>query len=143
MERKSCYLSSQVATGYRWVAAEICASSYHDMARTRHGAAFRCLDCNDSRSSDYAWSDSAMLHRVHIVVAWVVVLQRVWCRLPSAHTCFNHLLLPEYESLEQLRERFNTAIAEGESHCCGSAQCCRYCACATRAFCYIAHLARQ
>merc|ERR1711939_529042 len=34
-------------------------------------------------------------------------------RLPSAHTCFNHLLLPEYETLEQLGERFETAIAEG------------------------------
>ena len=26
-------------------------------------------------------------------------------RLPSAHTCFNHLLLPEYKSLEVMRER--------------------------------------
>lgn len=33
-------------------------------------------------------------------------------RLPSAHTCFNHLLLPEYESEEQLEERFMTAISE-------------------------------
>jgi len=33
-------------------------------------------------------------------------------RLPSAHTCFNHLLLPEYEGKEQLEERFRTAIQE-------------------------------
>jgi hypothetical protein len=50
--------------------------------------------------------------------ASLVAAGRCWCwccsRLPSAHTCFNHLLLPEYESLEQLGERFETAIAEGE-----------------------------
>ena len=37
-------------------------------------------------------------------------------RLPSAHTCFNHLLLPEYESLQQLTARFVTAISEGEPY---------------------------
>jgi hypothetical protein len=34
-------------------------------------------------------------------------------RLPTAHTCFNQLDLPEYESKEQLRERLITAIREG------------------------------
>ncbi|KAL9643574.1 hypothetical protein ABK040_010187 [Willaertia magna] len=31
-------------------------------------------------------------------------------RLPTAHTCFNHLLLPRYSSKEYLRERLLTAI---------------------------------
>lgn len=35
-------------------------------------------------------------------------------RLPSAHTCFNQLDLPEYESKEQLKERLLTAIHEGK-----------------------------
>ena len=33
-------------------------------------------------------------------------------RLPSAHTCFNHLLLPEYDTKEQLEERCLTALSE-------------------------------
>jgi len=31
-------------------------------------------------------------------------------RLPSAHTCFNHLLLPEYENKEKLKDRLLIAI---------------------------------
>jgi len=31
-------------------------------------------------------------------------------RLPSAHTCFNHLLLPTYSSLETMREKIKYAI---------------------------------
>lgn len=34
-------------------------------------------------------------------------------RLPSAHTCFNQLDLPEYTSREQLKERLLLAIREG------------------------------
>lgn len=34
-------------------------------------------------------------------------------RLPSAHTCFNQLDLPEYENKEILRERLLMAIHEG------------------------------
>lgn len=34
-------------------------------------------------------------------------------RLPSAHTCFNQLDLPEYESKEALVNRLMTAIHEG------------------------------
>ncbi len=34
-------------------------------------------------------------------------------RLPSAHTCFNQLDLPEYESKETLQERLLMAIHEG------------------------------
>jgi hypothetical protein len=33
--------------------------------------------------------------------------------LPSAHTCFNQLVLPEYENLKQLQEKMKFAIAEG------------------------------
>ena len=33
--------------------------------------------------------------------------------LPAAHTCFNHLLLPEYDSQEQLQQKFDAAISEG------------------------------
>ncbi|KAG0205736.1 hypothetical protein BGX28_002703 [Mortierella sp. GBA30] len=33
-------------------------------------------------------------------------------RLPSAHTCFNQLDLPEYESYEELRQQLLTAISE-------------------------------
>jgi len=35
-------------------------------------------------------------------------------RLPQAHTCFNHLLLPEYSSREKLQERLMTAISNAE-----------------------------
>lgn len=35
-------------------------------------------------------------------------------RLPSAHTCFNHLLLPEYSSKDKLRERLIAAISNAE-----------------------------
>jgi hypothetical protein len=35
-------------------------------------------------------------------------------RLPSAHTCFNYLLLPEYGSKEKLRARLLTAIEHGQ-----------------------------
>eukprot|EP00743_Colponemidia_sp_Colp-15_P004177 GILK01004507.1.p1 GENE.GILK01004507.1~~GILK01004507.1.p1 ORF type:complete len:764 (-),score=138.27 GILK01004507.1:85-2061(-) len=35
-------------------------------------------------------------------------------RLPSAHTCFNHMLLPEYSSREKLKERLLTAIENAE-----------------------------
>eukprot|EP00474_Spongospora_subterranea_P008715 CRZ09173.1 hypothetical protein [Spongospora subterranea] len=35
-------------------------------------------------------------------------------RLPTSHTCFNHLLLPEYSTLEKLRERLITAIQNSE-----------------------------
>eukprot|EP00871_Galdieria_phlegrea_P005610 jgi/Galph1/604/GphlegSOOS_G5327.1 len=34
-------------------------------------------------------------------------------RLPSSHTCFNHLDLPEYDCYEKLKERVLTAIREG------------------------------
>ncbi|KAK4529632.1 hypothetical protein CCYA_CCYA02G0489 [Cyanidiococcus yangmingshanensis] len=34
-------------------------------------------------------------------------------RLPSAHTCFNQLDLPEYSTYEKMRERLLTAIREG------------------------------
>jgi hypothetical protein len=35
-------------------------------------------------------------------------------RLPSAHTCFNHLLLPEYKSAEVVRDRLLQAICNTE-----------------------------
>ncbi|KAF0693070.1 Aste57867_15922 [Aphanomyces stellatus] len=35
-------------------------------------------------------------------------------KLPTAHTCFNHLLLPEYSSLEKLKERLMIAICQSE-----------------------------
>lgn len=35
-------------------------------------------------------------------------------RLPQAHTCFNHLLLPEYATKEKLQERLLTAISNAE-----------------------------
>mmetsp|Transcript_23572 Transcript_23572/g.30811 ORF Transcript_23572/g.30811 Transcript_23572/m.30811 type:complete len:744 (+) Transcript_23572:165-2396(+) len=35
-------------------------------------------------------------------------------RLPTAHTCFNHLLLPEYSSLEKLKDRLTLAIEQSE-----------------------------
>jgi len=35
-------------------------------------------------------------------------------RLPSAHTCFNHLLLPEYSTKEKLREKLLAAISNAE-----------------------------
>ncbi|KAH9092426.1 hypothetical protein LEN26_018391 [Aphanomyces euteiches] len=35
-------------------------------------------------------------------------------KLPTAHTCFNHLLLPEYSSEEKLRERLLIAISQSE-----------------------------
>ena len=35
-------------------------------------------------------------------------------RLPTAHTCFNHLLLPEYASREILHQRLLTAMENAE-----------------------------
>lgn len=35
-------------------------------------------------------------------------------RLPTSHTCFNHLLLPEYESKEKLETKLRLAIAQSE-----------------------------
>ena len=35
-------------------------------------------------------------------------------QLPTAHTCFNVLLLPEYASQEKLRDRLAVAIANAE-----------------------------
>eukprot|EP00026_Physarum_polycephalum_P001014 Phypoly_transcript_01015.p1 GENE.Phypoly_transcript_01015~~Phypoly_transcript_01015.p1 ORF type:complete len:708 (+),score=135.75 Phypoly_transcript_01015:84-2207(+) len=35
-------------------------------------------------------------------------------RLPSAHTCFNHLLIPEYSSKDKLRDRLVAAISNAE-----------------------------
>ena len=35
-------------------------------------------------------------------------------RLPSAHTCFNHLLLPDYSSREKLKKYLITALANNK-----------------------------
>lgn len=35
-------------------------------------------------------------------------------RLPTAHTCFNYLLLPEYSSEEKLKSRLLTAIENAQ-----------------------------
>lgn len=35
-------------------------------------------------------------------------------RLPSAHTCFNHILLPDYSNLHVLREKLRYAITHTE-----------------------------
>ena len=35
-------------------------------------------------------------------------------RLPTAHTCFNHLLIPEYDSKDKLRIKLVSAIQNSE-----------------------------
>ena len=35
-------------------------------------------------------------------------------KLPSVHTCFNHLLLPAYTTLEMTREKVKQAIENSE-----------------------------
>ena len=35
-------------------------------------------------------------------------------RLPSAHTCFNHLLLPDYSTLEIMKEKLIYAMTQSE-----------------------------
>lgn len=37
-------------------------------------------------------------------------------RLPAAHTCFNQLDLPEYDSYEILRDHLLVAISQGTGH---------------------------
>lgn len=37
-------------------------------------------------------------------------------RLPSSHTCFNQIDLPEYETYEQLRKALHTAITQGAEY---------------------------
>ncbi|KAG9832096.1 hypothetical protein KCU77_g12914, partial [Aureobasidium melanogenum] len=37
-------------------------------------------------------------------------------RLPSSHTCFNQLDLPEYETYEQLRHQLYTAMTQGSEY---------------------------
>jgi ubiquitin-protein ligase E3 A len=34
--------------------------------------------------------------------------------LPTSHTCFNHLLIPEYSSKEKLKEKLILAINNSE-----------------------------
>ena len=34
----------------------------------------------------------------------------IFTRLPTSHTCFNHLLLPEYNSKEKIKEKLLIAI---------------------------------
>ena len=44
------------------------------------------------------------------------VIQRDGCgggKLPTSHTCFNTLLLPEYESMDRLRSLLRLAISLG------------------------------
>lgn len=36
------------------------------------------------------------------------------CRLPTSHTCFNHLLLPEYSSRDKLEAKLRAAILQSE-----------------------------
>ena len=36
------------------------------------------------------------------------------CRLPMAHTCFNHLLLPPYKTRRRLKEKLTIAISYAE-----------------------------
>ena len=43
------------------------------------------------------------LHKAHAAAS----------RLPTAHTCFNQLDLPAYESRQQLQERLLLAVHEG------------------------------
>ena len=72
-----------------------------------------------------------------LIIVWAIIMTRVFCsqgsdratvaglgsvrlavsvngrddaRLPTAHTCFNHLMLPRYSCREVLRERLTTAI---------------------------------
>lgn len=42
-----------------------------------------------------------------------LVINRI-IRLPTAHTCFNALLLCEYSSKDKLRDRLTTAINNGK-----------------------------
>ena len=35
-------------------------------------------------------------------------------RLPTSHTCFNHLLLPDYASEEKLEDKLKRAIRQAE-----------------------------
>jgi ubiquitin-protein ligase E3 A len=35
-------------------------------------------------------------------------------RLPTAHTCFNHLLLPAYQDKDTLRQRLTLAMENAE-----------------------------
>jgi ubiquitin-protein ligase E3 A len=35
-------------------------------------------------------------------------------KLPTAHTCFNHLILPEYSTKEKLKEKLKKAINNAE-----------------------------
>ena len=44
----------------------------------------------------------------------VIVFQPDSERLPSAHTCFNHLLLPDYQTEEKMRRQLLLAISNAE-----------------------------
>lgn len=35
-------------------------------------------------------------------------------KLPSAHTCFNHLIIPDYQNKEKLKKRLTLAIQNSE-----------------------------
>ena len=59
-------------------------------------------------------SDRAPVEGLGSVRLAVSVNGRDDARLPTAHTCFNVLLLPEYASQEKLRDRLAVAIANAE-----------------------------
>merc|ERR1719197_1402174 len=50
------------------------------------------------------------LHALHLVI----VYQPDSDRAPSAHTCFNHFLLPAYQTEEKMREKLMICIANDE-----------------------------
>jgi hypothetical protein len=51
--------------------------------------------------------DPAMVHCAIVVTAAAD-------RLPTSHTCFNALLVPEYASKDKLRERLLTAVENAQ-----------------------------
>ena len=52
--------------------------------------------------------------RAHSRPCWLLVLCVGAHRLPTSHTCFNHLLLPEYSSRDKLEAKLRAAILQSE-----------------------------
>lgn len=87
-----------------------------------HGVQFMLLPCKPALTCQLVCSHvrmRAMVCRAPVegLSALKLIIQRGspdTDRLPTSHTCFNVLLLPEYASKEKLRNRLMTAIENAQ-----------------------------
>lgn len=62
----------------------------------------------------YTHSDRSPIDGLSKLAVVISMNGRDDSRLPSAHTCFNHLLLPSYSSIEVLKQKLKYAMEHSE-----------------------------